>query len=54
MENPYIRSGFQSNTRPGTFTQILKRGGDLSALYDDEHNIAFVGSEFSDSFASYI
>lgn len=54
MENPFIRSGFQSNTRPGTFTQVMQRGGDLTALYGDEKNIYFVGSEFSDSFASYI
>lgn len=54
MENQFIRSGFQSNTRPGTFTHVLKRGGDLSSLYGDEKNIYFVGSEFSDSFASYI
>ena len=54
MDNPYIRSGFQSNTRPGTFARVLSRGGDLSALYGDEQNIYFVGSEFSDSFASYI
>jgi hypothetical protein len=44
MENPFIRSGFQSNTRPGTFSQILQRGGDLSALYGDENNLSFVGS----------
>lgn len=54
MENQFIRSGFQSNTRPGTFSQILKRGGDLRSLYNDEQNVYFVGSEFSDSFASYI
>jgi hypothetical protein len=54
MENQFIRSGFQSNTRPGTFTRILQRGGDLNALYGDEKNVYFVGSEFSDSFASYI
>jgi hypothetical protein len=54
MENQFIRSGFQSNTRPGTFAQVLKRGGNLDALYGDEKNISFVGSEFSDSFASYI
>ncbi len=35
MENQFIRSGFQSNTRPGTFTQVLKRGGDMTALYGD-------------------
>lgn len=23
MENPYIKSGFQSNTRPGTFSKVL-------------------------------
>lgn len=54
MENQFIRSGFQSNTRPGTFTQVLKRGGDMNALYGDQKNIYFVGSQFSDSFASYI
>lgn len=54
MENQFVRSGFQSNTRPGTFTQILNRGADLTALYSDENNLYFVGSEFSDSFASYI
>ena len=54
MENQFIRSGFQSNTRPGTFTRILQRGGNMDALYGDEKNVFFVGSEFSDSFASYI
>lgn len=44
MENPHIRSGFQSNTRPGTFTAIVNKGGSLDALYADEKNITFIGS----------
>jgi hypothetical protein len=44
MENQYIRSGFQSNTRPGTFARVVQRGGNMKALYGDEKNIYFVGS----------
>lgn len=54
MENPYIRSGFQSNTRPGTFTKILEMGDNLDSLYRDESNVIFIGSEYSKRFASYI
>jgi hypothetical protein len=54
MENQFIRSGFQSNTRPGTFNQILNMGDSLEALYRDENGITFVGSEYSLQFASYL
>jgi len=54
MKNPYVKSGFQSNTRPGTFTRILQMGDTLDSFYRDENNIIFVGSEYSKRFASYI
>lgn len=54
MQNQFIRSGFQSNTRPGTFNQVLNIGDTIDALYRDENGITFVGSEYSLEFASYI
>jgi hypothetical protein len=54
MTNQFIRSGFQSNTRPGTFNQVLDMGDSLNALYRDENGITFVGSEYSLQFASYV
>ena len=47
MDNPYIRSGFQSNTRPGTFRNILRMREGLESFYRDENNVYFVGSEYS-------
>lgn len=54
MSDQFIRSGFQSNTRPGTFGQVLDIGDSLNALYRDENGITFVGSEYSLQFASYM
>lgn len=54
MNDQFIRSGFQSNTRPGTFNQVLELGDSLNALYRDENGITFVGSEYSLQFASYV
>jgi len=54
MNDQFIRSGFQSNTRPGTFGQVLDMGESLNALYRDENGITFVGSEYSLQFASYM
>jgi len=39
-----VRSGFQSNSRPGTFNQVLSIGDDISSLYRDENGITFIGS----------
>lgn len=47
MNNPYIRSGFQSNTRPGTFRNIVRLRDNLESYYRDENNVYFVGSEYS-------
>jgi len=44
MENQFIRSGFQSNSRPGTFNSVLNCGDSLDAYYRDENGIVFVGS----------
>lgn len=54
MDNPYIRSGFQSNTRPGTFRNIIRMRDGLNCYYRDEKNVYFVGSEYSQEFASYM
>lgn len=54
MNNQFIRSGFQSITRPGTFGQVIDQGDSLNALYRDENGITFVGSEYSLQFASYM
>lgn len=50
----YIRSCFQSNTKPGTFSKLLELDEGLDAYYRDEHGLVFAGSEYSDEFASYI
>ena len=47
MDIPDIRSGFQSCTSPGTFSALAKHGEGIEALYRDENNIIFVGSEYS-------
>lgn len=54
MNIPEIRSGFQSNTSPGTFSTVVKFGESIDALYRDENNVHFIGSEYSLEFASYI
>ena len=54
MTNPYIRSGFQSNTRPGTFRNIVRMKDNFESFFRDENNILFVGSEYSKRFASYM
>lgn len=54
MTNPYIRSGFQSNTRPGTFRNIIRMKDSLESYFRDENNIVFVGSEYSKNYASYM
>lgn len=54
MDEPYIRSGFQSNSSPGTFTAVANFGETVQAFYRDENNIVFVGSEYSEEFASYM
>jgi len=47
MDEPSIRSGFQSNTSPGTFSNITKLGEGFEAFIRDEKNIVFAGSEYS-------
>jgi monoamine oxidase len=54
MSDQFIRSGFQSLTRPGTFNEVLEIGDSLNALYRDENGITFIGSEYSLQFASYM
>jgi hypothetical protein len=54
MTNPFINSGFQSCTSPGTFSTIIQWGDGLDAYYRDENNIYFVGTEYSQHFASYM
>lgn len=54
MNDQFIKSGFQSLTRPGTFNQVLELGDSLEALYRDENGVTFVGSEYSLQFASYM
>lgn len=50
----YIRSGFQSNNKPGTFSKLLSMNEGLEAFYRDENGLVFAGSEYSDEFASYM
>ena len=54
MTNPYIRSGFQSNTRPGTFRNVIRMKDTLDSFFRDENNVYFIGSEYSKYFASYM
>jgi monoamine oxidase len=54
QKDEYIRSGFQSNTKPGTFGKLLDQNEGLEAFYRDEDNLIFAGSEYSDEFASYM
>lgn len=54
MNNPYIRSGFQSLSRLGTFNQVLEIGDSLEAYYRDENGITFIGTEYSLQFPSYM
>lgn len=35
MSDQFVKSGFQSLTRPGTFSQVLEMGDTLNALYRD-------------------
>lgn len=54
MSNPFIRSGFQSLTRPGTFSEVVDMGDSLEALYRDENGITFIGSEYSLQFGTFM
>ncbi len=54
MNNPNIRSGFQSCTSPGTFSTIAKLGEGIESFYRDENNCIFIGSEYSREYASYM
>lgn len=54
MDNPNIRSGFQSCTSPGTFSTLVRLGDGIDAYYRDENNVIFIGSEYSKDYASYM